>query len=135
MEDLARELAEELSAPGVGHGVGVGCGGGREAIRVRASGDWPASTGDGVSAVSSSGSANGCAFVRTRPVLYYARDPAAVEPVAALQEVEFDEEGQSDDLALEAFDELDVPFTVPPVASRSSTMSTFWPGLIASRWT
>ena len=27
-----------------------------------------------------------------------------------------------------------VPWTVPPVASRSSTISTFWPGLIASRW-
>jgi adenine phosphoribosyltransferase len=27
-----------------------------------------------------------------------------------------------------------VPRTVPPVASRSSTIRTFWPGLIASRW-
>src|SRR4051812_50038932 len=40
-------------------------------------------------------------------VLDDARGAAAVEPVAALQELQLDEEGEAHDLALESLDELD----------------------------
>src|SRR5262249_52527055 len=42
-----------------------------------------------------------------RSVLDDAGDAAAVEPVAALQEVQLDEEREADDVALQALDELD----------------------------
>ena len=67
-------------------------------------------------------------------VLDDAGDSATLQPVAALEEVELDQEREADDLALEPLDELDRAWTVPPVASRSSTISTFCPGWIASRW-
>ena len=72
--------------------------------------------------------------LRAGSVLDDAGDAPAVEAVAALEELELDEERQADDLALEPLDSSIVPLTVPPVASRSSTIRTFWPGWIASRW-
>ena len=57
---------------------------------------------------SSAGSANGWAFLGSRrSVLDDAGDPASVEPVAALEEFELDQERQADDLALEPLDQLD----------------------------
>src|SRR4051812_7375867 len=63
---------------------------------------WPAGSVGGVAAVGSvAGSLNRQAR-SDGSVLDDARDAAAVEPVAALQELQLDEEGEADDLALES---------------------------------
>ena len=51
-------------------------------------------------------------------------DVVALEPVTAVQERELDHEGDPHDLAAELLDELDLGVRVPPVASRSSWIST-----------
>ena len=56
------------------------------------------------------------------------------EALAPLEEQQLDQEREANDLCLELLTSSIVPSTVPPVASRSSTISTRWPGRIASLW-
>ena len=54
--------------------------------------------------------------------------------VPAVKKRQLDHERHADDLPAELAISLSVAAIVPPVASRSSTASTRWPGLIASSW-
>ena len=72
-----------------------------------------------------------CSFV----VVEQAEDVVVGELVAAFEEVELDGEGEAGDMRRRVcWTSLMVASMVPPVASRSSTRKTFWPGSIASTW-
>ena len=67
-------------------------------------------------------------------VLDDAGDPTSLEPVAALEELELDEEREADDLALEPLDQLDR--ALDRAAGREQVVDDqdLLPGWIASRW-
>src|SRR5438034_3107857 len=78
----------------------------RRRARLTSSSGDAGSGAAGEAVAGGAGSPDGSAN-RGRSVLDDARDPPAVEPVTALQEVELDEEREADDVALQALDELD----------------------------
>ena len=135
LDQLARECAEEL-APTEVHGRGgdrrrrgrrrTGAAAGRDAsVGVGARRRWDRSAG----------SVNRRASMRrSRSVLDDAGDAPALEPVAALEELELDQEREADDLALEPLDELDRP--VDRAAGREQVVDDqdLLAGRIASRW-
>ena len=67
-------------------------------------------------------------------VVQQAEDLILFQPVAALQKIELDGEAETRDSGAELAGQFAVASMVPPVASKSSTMTTFWPGSMASKW-
>ena len=67
-------------------------------------------------------------------VLQHSVDIVLAELVAAFQELEFDQESETRHLPPSDWTSCAAAAAVPPVASRSSTIKTSSPGLMASRW-